>query len=632
MSSTINELKNCTSEEEVINLFKNEKFPNGGGSGFLDEKILVINSGNIYGNIIFKLDGLYDLCARTLIYLKFGGYLQSCPQNTGEIKYASSIQIVLRELGDEIDSVPKNIGDIQSTHIDSFIEKHLKNGSKATLVSDRIALLIEWMEYANHYLPIFMRLDHDILCNSVQYSVLKRQETKERISIYDKITSPKEPYPLSDLKTILSHSIGYIEKYGEECLEISRLIADTVCSDYYTTYSKTFDYLNKRENLYRNKIFLGAQIKCKQEKNKMIDGKRSVASLRTTLVDEIDILEASCVSIILMLTGMRVGELVTLERFPEIREDEYFNLKRIVYKTASTANGESLEMPIPKIVSDALGYLSELAKIKDGANTGRIILTSLLKGGKKHKPVRTARINTLLESLRQTLLFDKMPEPHQFRHAMAFLIVHLNESDGLELARMFLGHTSIIMTLQYMGHFNLELRDAIEILTKEESEMLAESIVGEIQNNKRLFGENGKRLMPNHKFVGKQASEFSSLLRKGLKQLIQEKRLAIIQTPVSLCMHDLSKPEQMECQRGFNILDIVANGPAPARCKGANCSNSLFFEEHIEKIKNDMYADIEPELRKRLEQNTYFMESGGFEQDPFRKLIEEYTNYKKEPA
>lgn len=99
-----------------------------------------------------------------------------------------------------------------------------------------------------------------------------------------------------------------------------------------------------------------------------------------------------------------------------------------------------------------------------------------------------------------------------------------------------------------------------------------------------------------------------------------------------MCIHDLSKPEELACQRGFNIEEIVANGPFPSRCKGPSCSNALFFEEDIKKLKNSMYTDIEPTLKKRLEQNTYFMEAGGFEQEPYRKIIKEYDKYKEEGA
>lgn len=65
-------------------------------------------------------------------------------------------------------------------------------------------------------------------------------------------------------------------------------------------------------------------------------------------------------------------------------------------------------------------------------------------------------------------------------------------------------------------------------------------------------------------------------------------------------MHDLSKPEELACQRGFNFNEIILNGPAPSRCKEANCSNSLFFEEHIEKLKEIMKY----ELKSRLERKT----------------------------
>ncbi len=56
---------------------------------------------------------------------------------------------------------------------------------------------------------------------------------------------------------------------------------------------------------------------------------------------------------------------------------------------------------------------------------------------------------------------------------MAFLIVHINEKDGLDLARMFLGHKSLTMTLQYMGHYNQELNDANTIVGKDVAMQIA---------------------------------------------------------------------------------------------------------------------------------------------------------------
>jgi hypothetical protein len=73
---------------------------------------------------------------------------------------------------------------------------------------------------------------------------------------------------------------------------------------------------------------------------------------------------------------------------------------------------------------------------------------------------------------------------------------------------------------------------------------------------------------------------------------------------------------------------LINNRPIPSKCKGANCSNSIFFEEHIEKLKKNMYGNIDPELKARLEKNTYFLNAGGFNQDPYYKLIKKYDKKK----
>jgi integrase len=476
-----------------------------------------------------------------------------------------------------------------------------------------------------------LQLNDTLLVESKEYKKLKqakRIEDEQYLSLSD----TKEPYPLPKIKYLIARAIDYIEKYDDEILDIAKHYIKTKGLHQGKMYTGDFDYFKNRKEMFKESRLQRVQNKVKNTQQRYLNERRinlgrSIAgyTIRLGMYNAIKEMETSCIMLVLMITGMRVGELCTLERNLSIREDEHFNLTRVVYKTASTPEGDKLEMPIPDIARKALVLLSKLAIIKDGKKEGNIILSPISR--EKMEPVRTSRINSLINEYCEPLDVDTPPTPHQFRHAMAFLIVHINERDGLELARMFLGHKSITMTLQYMGHYNNELKDAITELRKEESEQLVGAITDEIANNQKIFGVQGERLMPRHKFMGKQADEFIMLLKKALLQLIDEKRLAILQTPVCLCIHDTEKVDSMLCQRGFDIKEIVERGPAPSRCSGANCSNAIFFEKHIERLK--VYDGIEPELKARLEKNTYFMEAGGFDNDPFKRIIKEYNEYKK---
>ena len=625
-----NELLNCTTINDVKELFRDAKFPNKGASNFFDKNILLVGSSNMLTNYEIKLKGVPELFLRIMLYFKLSGELGSIPQNTGEYSYMGRLHSFLKDVLN--DKEVSRMDSINGEFIDIYIDNQVvKKGFSNRHIRSKI---LDFIGYENYEikLPYFLRLNSSILYDSKLYKTLEEKAKQELLERNNGI-GDKKTYPLYNLKILIAKSITFIESYKDECLEISKFFVATKPYDQYGKYSRTFDYLNQRKESFKESRLKLLQENIKKTKNKyrntdgINQGREALTGkTREILREVIEQFEVSCYLITLMMTGMRVGELTTLDRRLQFEQDEHIHLKRIIYKTAETEDGEPHTMPVPNICKFALESLSELAKIKDGKKYGALILSAIEVVDMK--TVRTTRINQLLIKRCKQIGLKEAVTPHQLRHAMAFLIVHIHENDGLELARMFLGHTSITMTLQYMAHYNNEIKEALEELTKEESELMVGKITEQIQNNKKLFGENGKRLMPNHKFAGQQVDEFIRLMRKGLIKLIEEEKLAIIQTPVSLCMHDLSKPEELACQRGFNIADIVANGPAPSRCKGANCSNALFFEEHVEKLKDSMYVDIEPELKKRLEQNTYFMESGGFEQDPFRRIIKEYDNYK----
>ena len=85
------------------------------------------------------------------------------------------------------------------------------------------------------------------------------------------------------------------------------------------------------------------------------------------------------------------------------------------------------------------------------------------------------------------------------------------------------------------------------------------------------MGEKIEFLTDNIVFKGSYSEKFTDLLNKNLLELINKGKIAIIQTPVSLCIHDLTKPEEMVCQRGFNLRNIVFNNPFPSLCEAERC-------------------------------------------------------------
>ncbi len=625
----INKLKLCVTENDVRRLFKDKIFPNGYGSNFNDNRITVMGQSMMPSSLDVKLYGLQELAFRVIFFLKVDDKLNGKPQNSGSYSYFYALLSAINGLFKENEKVI-SFADANSESIDRYISYLRKTDIKDVTISKKIATLSEWINFGNKNLPYFLQLDENILRGSQHYQkvIENARDEKEHQNI---VGSPRKPYPLRDLKVLMSDFMNYIELYSEDVLKVAKLHVNTKDMSNAQKYSKSFDYFMNTRYEFKEPTLKKLQEQVRANKTKYINKDRknlgpSIKGLRDIMIEAINKLELSCGSVILMMTGMRLSEFSTLERNPTFSEDEHFHLTRVVYKTASTPEGETLEMPVPIIAKKALEILSELAEIKDGKKAGRIFLNSIELT--ESKDGRGERVGNMMDRFVQRLGIDEPPTPHQFRHAMAFLIVHINEKDGLELAKLFLGHKSIVMTLRYMGHFNEELKEAIDELGEEESKILVDTITGEIQNNKKIYGKNGSRLSPSHKFVGKQASEFVMFMKKGLLKLIEDKKLAIIQTPVCLCIHDLSKAENMACQRGFDIANIEIGNPIPSRCIGANCGNAIFLEQHVEEL--GVYDNIEPNLKARLEENTYFMENGGFNNDPFRRIVEEHKKYKKE--
>ncbi len=630
----LEKLKDCYTTEDIWDLFKDVQFPNADKSLFFAEKISFIGGGLIPVNkSLIATNTVLGLFSRLLIFLKMSGYVGKVPKNTGGLGYAGNINSFFNDLKEikEVDS----IDEVNEYMIDTYIQKKLDKGLSSRTIHSKLKQVQEHLFYPTIELPIFLCLNSDIFKTSEKYIELEKS-AKEEFNKVSQGVGTRETYPLPELKKLISDSIFYVENYSNELLDVAKFIVDTKTLTASQQYTKSVKFFQKHK-LFKEPILKEFQNEVKKvdalyanNKGKNKGRKLNISSIRQSCIEAVKTLESACISISLMMTGMRVSELITLDRNLNITQDEHYNLQRIVYKTAATENGEPLTIPIPEICKIALETLSGLATIKDDDKFTNIILQTIEK--KEISRIQPIRVNNLLDWYCEKLGLEKTITPHQFRHAMAYLIVHIHENDGLELARMFLGHTSITMTLQYMAYYNNEIKDAMQELSEEESKYLVNKITDQIHENKRLFGENGKRLTQGYKFAGQQVDSFTKLLRKGLLQLINEQKLAIIQTPTNLCMHDLTKPEELACQRGLNIMEIVENGPAPSRCKGANCGCSVYFEEHIEQLKENMYSDVEPDLRARLEQNTYFMEAGGFEQDPFKKLIKEYDNYKEGTA
>jgi len=613
----VKNLKLCNSIEEIYSNLEQHRKTDSLVNDIFYNSILSIKINESIRNYHLKLKGVPLIAFRVLTYLKFSGYFDRIPQNSGKYKFISDLHSLLDYLCKDKIKL-KYMDEINYLDLDSTINYYLnEQGYTVYHINSKIKKLTDWIKFANPLLPSFLKIDSSIFQYSGNYKILRKKYLAENKS---EKSSNKIVYPLKDLKVIMQNSIKYINDYSEDILEVA----------FFLLKDKHLGSRKTNHNLYtflEDNSFTEPRLKVLKEEIKNDKVKKHSYYRKSVFKELVNKLEISCISIILMMTGMRISELRGLKRDLKFTKDEFLGLTRLVYKTASSERGESLNMPIPDICKKALKVLLDLTYIKDTKKKYSSLLLCSIENIKNIKPIDENRANKLLKDYCEELRLSKAITTHQFRHSMAFIVSSLNKNDGLELAKMMLGHKSIEMTLEYMSHYNLILKETFNNYRKEESGILIDQI---IDSGQKIFGSQASKFKPNNNFTGIYIEDFTRLLRKSLLNLIEKEQLSIIQTPVCLCIHDLSKVEELACQRGFNVADIHLLGPMPSRCKGAVCSNSIFLERHIEKIKNDTYQEIDETLKKRLEKNTYFMDVGGFEQNPYKKLIKEFDKYKKE--
>lgn len=635
IQSYIKKLKECLTIEDVESLMSERIFEKSNNSKFEDDYILLPNQVGTYTNkdIRFK-SKLYEILFKIFLFLKLDDQAGPKLLGSGTSRYAEILRTFLIDMEIEQPNI-KHFGDITFSTIEAISMKYLNDTSvKYTTHRNKIRKLEDWVKYVNHNLPNFLRLRADIVLEAPSFHKLNKLAEDEKKKD-EKSPSRRKPYDLSELKKIMNYSIKYIEKYSEE-----GLIAGDIFIKSRRKHDKdkqryiyAFNELGNHILSFSEPTLKNIQEEIRQDSNMFIKkygatNSPRVSKIFSSLINVNKKLEASCLVVILMTTGMRNSELVRLQRFPKIINDEYFHLKKMVFKTSQTNEGKEYSIPIPKITKTAIEVLSKLGEIKDGKKNGNIMSRSLqiIAGNTEEADLRGAIVN-LIKFLCRFTNVKKTPTPHDFRHAIAFLVSRLNQKDGYELARLLLGHKSLTMTLRYLGHYNLYINNALSELYEEESTFLLENIEENYRNGKKVYGEKAELFTNGYTFKGSFAEEFVDLMNKNILNLIKQGKLAIIQTPICLCLHDLAKPEEIACQRGFNLENMINVNPLPSMCKPERCGNAIFTESNIETLMKDI-KDIPQELVDRLQNNKFFVENGGFNNDPYIKIIKKYKQDK----
>lgn len=617
-------LPKCTSPEDVWNLMDGYVYPKSDNSLFGDES-LVLRTDSIRFSSITPPEGLMGLAYRTLVYLKLDGEMGQAPINGGAYRVAALTNRVLRELNElkEIQTPSEITGKL----LDDYIRIQKDKGISPRGIYTKIYRIKEWYEYA-HMLPFFMRLNLTLFEESEAFEKLQAESLQEQKNYYDGIGGAKTPYPLDQLKIILSEAIDYIENHTADCLFAAQIHKET----------KTLQQDSGKNVGVRIATKLFRETSYHFSEPSLAEMQKYILSLKTsrwvsnpkdkgngpiqTMNSAIHKLQASCVIVTLMLTAMRSGELDVFERYPKFRKsthhelDESLSLERIVFKTAESDNGERLEMVIPPIVIKAIDILSQLSENLDGKDTGPLNFRSFVQ--RKTNQNDPKRINDLIWNFCNELGIDA-PSSHQFRHAMAFIVSYLNDADGIELAMMMLGHKSTAMTKKYLGHYktlamktldamfaeNKLMQEALLEFQQEQSAEGFEKIVNELAEDHPMVGPIIKRYS---QFSGSMTDEAKAFFIKSQRLLLERGMLAIVQHPTHFCVRDLTDSAQMSCQLGFNREDFAGAPVMPSQCD-PKCGCRLYTQQNITVLKEqakEMEQAYPEDIRERLSQNTYF--------------------------
>lgn len=629
----IENLKSCLTIDDVRSLMKGMIYEKSDNSKFEDDYISLPNPVKTFTKKDIRIKSeLYELLFKVFLFLKLDDRAGAKLIGGGTLNYAADLKKFLLDMEKEAPNIT-HFGDIETCIIETISKNYIENTKVRYLThGDKIRKLLDWIKYVNPILPSFLKIRPEIIIDAPNFHELRKKVFEQKRED-DASPSRRKPYDLSELKKLVSYSINYIENYSEDGLFAGNVFIEgrRNCKTNTSRYKYLMERLKDPSLHLKEPILQELQAEVLSDSSLYIknyftsDGRvPRVRNISKRLINCSKKLEASCLVVILMTTGMRNSELVNLDRYPLIENDEYFHLKRMIFKTSKTSEGKEHSMPIPEITKKAIEVLSKIGESKDGKKEGIIMARSLqVSASNTTKADLSGAIGNLINFLCRYADVKIPPIVHQFRHAIAFLISRINQKDGYELARLFLGHKSLAMTLRYLGHYNLSIKDAMSELYEEDSAFIVTKMLDEVESGKKLYGNKGELITESYQFKGSYAEEFTELLHRNLLELIKKGNLAVIQTPVSFCMHDLTKPEEMACQRGFDLNNMIGENPIPSLCKGEYCGNAIFTETNIQSLMNEV-REIPQDLKERLEKNKFFVENGGFEENPYARIVNKY--------
>jgi len=202
------------------------------------------------------------------------------------------------------------------------------------------------------------------------------------------------------------------------------------------------------------------QVKVDEQTTKATKRRRELARLRDIAVLEL-----------LRATGLRVGELVALQRWNLDWENQ-----RLLIEVSKSKTPRSLSVD-DKAWRDVEAYLEAR---KDRGTTRPLHTFPLFarhdkRAGKKVLPISVRSIERIVSQMGQTAGIEMPLTPHSFRHQMGTDLVRV--TGNIEFARLALGHEHISTTQRYAQLARADVDEAMRQVGRFRQERREESSV-----------------------------------------------------------------------------------------------------------------------------------------------------------
>lgn len=642
MNDFLEQLRLCVSEDEVWSLIKDVKLSQG-YEAKIGDKPMILPDSHGYDGIINLPDNNFGLVARLVSYLTFNGYLGHVNYGGGAQAYIGRFRTIWNDLN-EIKSI-LNISEINEELLERWIRSQIDKGHGAISIMRKVLRLEDWHK-ASTMLPHFLSFNKNMIYDCPSYFELQDKHDKESEQNWDKIDDNAIKYPLHLLLPILEESIKYVSIYTDDIEEMmvqQRHLNETSLTSYHLN-NRTCQFMKNTEHCFKEPNLVALQAYCRTLKSTWKPyNKFPGKGPRMVISEAVQRWQAANLIILSFFSASRSNEIsrqLRNIRTPKTKYhdiDKGYNFTRVIWKTSR--HGKLHTTPLPPIGMEAYRNLSLHSEQTDGKRIGTLQFTDWLN---LNNHMHADRMGYVLKKFSHWVHGEDRIHlaPHQLRHAMASILNHLNDRNGLMIVANLLGHDSIKMTLTYeaqmktivlnqinhMANTNEEIAGAIREYEEEESlRVLNESIMPDLNQGKVFLGP-AKGIT---QFTGSVVNDPESFFSFH-SQAIKDGQLIITQTPVCVCVRTTQNAAQMACQRDIKFEDYSNVPVQPAACKGSACSNSLFDEQNCKMLMEQTQSvkDLAPADLREMASQWFFVVGDGLEM-PNQKIISEYEEILK---